>query len=128
LERALRFWIPLLMIACLWGRRLAALPAALPLVGRSLEALRPSLPPPTPPARKPPGAGAVFNLPRIPPSRPAGLITPHGSPNLVQMVQECGASIHAQRSPQPPTQAPAGIDPKHGSDMGTHVPIFFFGW
>lgn len=36
-----------------------------------------------------------------------------------------GAAIYnAQRSPLPATEAPAGIDPKHGSDWARHIPIF----
>jgi hypothetical protein len=46
------------------------------------------------------------------------------SQGLLRLVLFNGAAIYdSMRSPLPPTQAPAGIDPKHGSDLPRHIPF-----
>ena len=51
----------------------------------------------------------------------------HGLGGTLNFLSQGGNRLETRRSPDPQTEAPAGIDPKHGSDWGPRIPIYMRG-
>jgi hypothetical protein len=68
-------------------------------------------------------------LSRAPKASPALSPTALQNPGPLVLWFVAGRTFYEQlRSPLPSAEAPAGIDPKHGSDPAPHLPLFGFAW
>jgi hypothetical protein len=91
------------------------------------------------PAKAMPNLPPVFQrlLPAVRSARPA--IAPHVQPAsrgngtmlrvpIVGGLIRWPSTIHLTQSPSPSTDSAAGTDPKHGSDLAFHLPVWSLGF